>query len=1151
LFRLIQIALIIFLSVELYAQSYNNQRNKHIQVLSDTILLDTLSIVPFSESVANEQGLILDTSFYRISYPEALLFPTVKLKNEFNGIQVKYRVLNISFTKEYFHKDQKRLLSPDSLLGKERPRYISYNNPQKPFGDKIETFGSISRGISFGNNQDVVVNSGLNLQIKGELSDNIMIEGAISDRAIPLQPQGNTQRFEEFDRIYLRAYTPNFEVQAGDVEIKSRENGLLRYSRNVQGVSFSAFKNFLYKDDSTIVKASAAVAKGKYSRKNFVGVEGNQGPYRLTGSEGETFIIIIAGSEKVYIDGKLMNRGESNQYIIDYNTSELTFTPMMPITANSRISIEFEYTERSYARFIVSSEVEQQLKNFRIRFSAFSEGDSKNQPFDQDLNKDQIALLEGIGDNLDLATISQADSVDYSSDKILYENKDTIVNTITYSIYKYSVNPIVSKFQVNFSYLGEGKGNYIPDYGGANGNVFRWVAPVDGKLSGSYEPVRILVTPKRKQMATFSVEKDFSNNGLISTEFAVSRNDINTFSAIDKKDDVGAAIQLGIKRDLMRKDSLQFSWIAANVIYTSTNFSFIDRYRTVEFERDWNINQLITGGDEKEAELSLGFTSSKFDFTFTSRGLSLGENYTGLRNSISTSVRSKSIKNEIVFSSLLTDDSVRSSGFNRLRFKSEFAKNKFVAGINLEAEDNMQRESTTRSLLPSSFRWYQSDFYIGNPDSLTRGLLANYKIRRDWKTPDSLLRLYSYSQDFGLKLKLAKRQNSRLNFYAGYRIINPIDTTLQNTIKKENRLLGRIDYSFIIAKGFITSNFGYEIGSGLEPKYQFYYIEVPAGQGVFTWNDYNGNGIKELDEFEIATFKDEAKYVRINLSTNQYLSVSNNALSLQFDLRPNIIVRDTSQLGTFISKLTNQLSFNTRQKNDFGDIITSIKPIDIDVYDSSIVSISQNFRNSLAYNRFSRIFGIEWINTELVNKQMLANGYEIAKLSSNQFNTWFGISSLLSLRGNYLRERKIQESEYFIFRNFDIKRNKPSMKLRYSGSFGLMVETGYEFEYAKNLLGTEENKKQTILLELSYSIRSKSWLNLSTSFSKIDFTGDLGTPVEYEFLRGFKPGKNSTWEIKYRRKISNYFEMDIAYYGRYISTGRVVHTGSMQVRAIF
>jgi len=72
-------------------------------------------------------------------------------------------------------------------------------------------------------------------------------------------------------------------------------------------------------------------------------------------------------------------------------------------------------------------------------------------------------------------------------------------------------------------------------------------------------------------------------------------------------------------------------------------------------------------------------------------------------------------------------------------------------------------------------------------------------------------------------------------------------------------------------KGVISTSTFYEIGSGLELKKRIFFLEVAAGQGVYMWTDYNNNGIKELNEFDIATFKDQAKYIKIYTPTNTYI----------------------------------------------------------------------------------------------------------------------------------------------------------------------------------------------------------------------------------------------------------------------------------------
>ena len=295
-------------------------------------------------------------------------------------------------------------------------------------------------------------------------------------------------------------------MTAGDFWIKNKDGYFLKYNKRGQGI---LVKNELINNQTKITtENSASISKGKFGRNVIQGIEGNQGPYRLFGNENESFIIVLSGTENVYIDGNLLKRGQNNDYTIDYNTAEVSFTANTLITKDKRIIIEFQYSDKNYARSLLQSSTTFEKNNSSIYIYAYGEQDSKNQPLQQDFDLSDRITLEDIGDHIELAIGSGIDSIGFNENFNMYRKLDSL----GYELYQYSNNEQEASYQLVFSNVGDGNGDYILKDNNALGKIFEWVAPDTIQQTiiiknGNYSPVKKLVTPKKRQLLTIGGNK--------------------------------------------------------------------------------------------------------------------------------------------------------------------------------------------------------------------------------------------------------------------------------------------------------------------------------------------------------------------------------------------------------------------------------------------------------------------------------------------------------------------------------------------------------------------------------------------------------------------------------------------------------------------
>lgn len=1177
---------LLFFSIAGLSQQTNNVRTKTI-ALADSIKLDSLSLIPNTLKISVGENT-LDTSFYKVDYAKAIIYFDKNKRKELATSEIKtfYRVFNFDLSKTTQHKDEKVL---------KEAKVFSYNpfssNPSAgqsdPFKmDGLNKTGSISRGIGLGNNQDVVVNSSFNLQLSGKLTNSIDILLSASDDNIPIQPDGNTQQLQEFDKVFIQLSDKNSKLIAGDFQMFRPNSYFMNFNKRAQGLSFStAYKvNQSTKDTSKygVMKTSlsGAVSKGKFARNvslqngtentfNAQKQEKSQGPYRLRGAENEQFIIVLSGTEKVYLDGVLLDRGAENDYIIDYNTAELTFTPRNLITKDKRIIVEFQYSDKNYARSLAHFEQQYVDKKWNVRLNIYSEQDNKNKSLQQELTQEQKKLLSLIGDTLSSAVVPSFDSVTFNSTEVLYARIDTTVGTFTFpDIFLYSSVDTLAHFRATFSFVGAGKGNYNQISSSANGKVFQWVMPdtISGARRGSYEPVRQLITPKQKQMASLAIDYAVNQNTKIFVESAVSNNDINTFSKFDSQDDVGQAVKVGFENStplFSANDSTKQktnSWrinSGANYEYVQKIFSPIERFRSTEFDRDWNRNSSIFNNDQHIASAQIGLSKknlSEVQYRFNS--FFEGNDYAATKHDAKGSFAKKGFFASANGSYLETNSITQNTSFLRHNATISQKIKKVTIGVREAQELNLFKIKGADSLLNNSYQFLEWEAFSKiSADSTGNKIEATYKQRTDYGTRFNNLSSSAFAQNMGLSFELTSNPNSQLRATASYRKLEILDTLLIAQ-KPENTVIGRIEYNAVIFGGAIISGTFYEVGSGLEQKREFSFIEVAAGQGTHTYiGDVNENGVKDIDEFEIAVFQDQAKYIKVFIPSDKYISTYTNQFSQSLILKPAAVWKNKTGAKKIISYFSNQVSYQVDRKTTDDDLSRAYNPFLQKINDTLLVALNSSFRNTFFFNQSGAVFSADVSYQDSRNKALLTNGIDSRANTFKEGRTRWNMTKKFSLSARYKEGNKVSASEYFTSRDYFIKYFETEPQFSFQPSTAFRASASYKYVEKNNKIegGGQKAVFQNSGAELRYNVLTKGSISVKANYIFITYSDfdNQNTQLAFEMLEGLKAGQNYTWSVSFLRTLANNIQLNFQYDGRKSENNKVIHTGTAQVRAYF
>ena len=514
----------------------------------------------------------------------------------------------IIFSKEYSKLNREIIIENTDNLDKLYKISSSNLERQNQSRYKIKTFGSISRGFSIGNNQNSVLNSELDLQISGKLSENVSIKASIQDSNIPLQNNGYSQQIDEFDQIFIEIASRDWQIRGGDIDLIENESFFGNFQKRIQGLAINSKL-----DNSINFEVAGAIVKGKYKKTEIQAQNGNQGPYKLIGQNGELFVLVVSGSESVFINGKKIKRGIDKDYVINYNAGEIIFNSTYPIMADMRINVEYQVSEKNYNSFIGYTKVKIKKKRFTHNISFYNENDIKDQPLLQNVSENRIEILSNAGDNIELMSSPTGILTTFNTNRILYK-KEMINNE---EVFIYSNNEEDELYEVNFTNVGQNKGDYIIITNNAIDNIYEYIPRINGEKQGNFDPIVKLIAPEKLQLLVYNSTYEVKNNSKLNIELATSKKDNNLFSAFDDYDNKGLASKINYQSENKIKNFNIKTNLDIN--YLDNNFQTIERIYNTEFNRDWDFNEHISNDYNQlfsKATLELNKKKNRFSIVY-------------------------------------------------------------------------------------------------------------------------------------------------------------------------------------------------------------------------------------------------------------------------------------------------------------------------------------------------------------------------------------------------------------------------------------------------------------------------------------------------------------------------------------------------------
>lgn len=403
-----------------------------------------------------------------------------------------------------------------------------------PAGARIQVGGSKTFALEFGNRQDVSLTQSLDLTLRGQLAPEMEVRAVLTDRNLPIQPEGTTAELSELDKVFIEVRAPWGLANLGDIRVEEQGMRFLRHSREMEGALVRAAK-------PQTARGAAAVGRSVgVSRSIRLAVqEGKQGPYVLVSRDPADEEVLVAGSEQIWLDGERLQRGEDADYTIDYASGELWFTSRRPVLGTQEVRVDVQVRQGGFDRgyYWLQSAAGGERRELAVAY--LREADDPDRSPLIPIGEDEREALAQAGDSAS-AVRSGIEFVGAGAGPYELVEVDSLESPIFVYLGSDGGGAYLGSYEVDFRRVEDGRGDYRDSTltSGETIYVYR------GYRQADYLPGRRLPLPESRDVLAARTRLEVGADLRLEAEGSFSWHDRNVLSPKDDGDNDGQALFL-------------------------------------------------------------------------------------------------------------------------------------------------------------------------------------------------------------------------------------------------------------------------------------------------------------------------------------------------------------------------------------------------------------------------------------------------------------------------------------------------------------------------------------------------------------------------------------------------------------------------------